>query len=79
MWLTRLAFWYLRNPRFTLCLGGFGPRLDPSFGVSQESLRATIASRVQHAHLQKLVGSRPPSPDCARNRHGTAEGVAGQP
>ena len=30
MWLTRLAFWYLPNPPFTRCLGGFGPKLDPS-------------------------------------------------
>jgi hypothetical protein len=29
MLLTRLAFWYLPNPRFTRCLGGFGPNLDP--------------------------------------------------
>ncbi len=32
MWLTRLAFWYLPNLRFTRCLGGCGPRLDPSRG-----------------------------------------------
>lgn len=32
MWLTRLAFWYLPDPRFTRCLGGFGPKLDPSLG-----------------------------------------------
>ena len=32
MLLTRLAFWYLPDPRFTRCLGGFGPKLDPSFG-----------------------------------------------
>jgi len=30
MWLTRLAFWYLPDPPFTGCLGGFGPKLDPS-------------------------------------------------
>ena len=28
MWLTRLAFWYLPNRRFSRCLGGFGPKLD---------------------------------------------------
>ena len=32
MLLTRLAFWYLPDPRFTRCLGGFGPKLDPSLG-----------------------------------------------
>jgi hypothetical protein len=32
MWLTRPAFWYLPNPRFTQCLDGFGPKLDPSLG-----------------------------------------------
>ena len=32
MLLTRLAFWYLPDPRFTRCLGGFGPKLDLSFG-----------------------------------------------
>jgi hypothetical protein len=26
MWLTRPAFWYLPNPRFARCLGGFGPK-----------------------------------------------------
>ena len=30
MCLTRLAFWCLPNPRFTRCLGGFGPKLVPS-------------------------------------------------
>ena len=32
MWLTSLAFWCLRDPRFTPCLGGFGPELVPSLG-----------------------------------------------
>jgi hypothetical protein len=33
MWLTRLAFWYLPDPRFARCLGGFGPKLDPDSPV----------------------------------------------
>jgi len=27
--MTRPAFWYLPDPRFTRCLGCFGPELDP--------------------------------------------------
>ena len=30
MLLTRPAFWYLPDPRFARCWGGFGPKLDPS-------------------------------------------------
>ena len=30
MLLTHLAFWYLPDPSFARCLGGFGPKLDPS-------------------------------------------------
>ena len=30
MWLTRLAFWYLPNPRFYAVFGLFWTQLDPS-------------------------------------------------
>ena len=38
MWLTRPAFWCLPKPRFTLCLGGCGPKLDLSFRGRRRSL-----------------------------------------
>ena len=44
MWLTRLAFWYLSNPRFTRCLGGFGPKLDPSSSAPAMGLVVPIPS-----------------------------------
>ena len=44
MWLTRLAFWYLPDPRFTACLGGFGPKLDPSRGPSAATLQIPVAT-----------------------------------
>jgi hypothetical protein len=31
MLLTRPAFWYLPDLRFSRCLGRFGPKTDPSF------------------------------------------------
>jgi hypothetical protein len=42
MLLTRLAFWYLPNPRFTRYLGGFGPKLVPSLIVQAHAFREWI-------------------------------------
>ena len=46
MWLTRPAFWCLPDPRFTRCLGGFGPTLDPSSRWANDT---PVVSRIRRS------------------------------
>ena len=69
MWLTRLAFWYLPNPRFTRCLGGFGPNLDPSSIQVSWILKAKTCSSNRGYFRIGWTSRQPRS-----SRHGANEG-----
>jgi hypothetical protein len=43
MWLTRPAFWYLPDPRFSRYLSDFGPNFDPHSLARLLDVRAVAA------------------------------------
>jgi hypothetical protein len=62
MWLTRLTFWYLPDPRFTRYLGGFGPTLDPSLdGGLFLGLEGSSVSRCRERAIHGHAALRSPA------------------